>query len=100
VTPGQVVELERLNVAEGGTVELDKVLLIGSSDKIIVGSPTIAGAKVIATSKGEAKDDKVIVFKFKAKVRYRRKTGHRQTHTKVVIDEIIQPEAVQAEPVK
>ena len=69
------------------------MLLIADGDKITVGSPFIEGAKVLATSKGEFKDDKIIVFKYKPKVRYRKKTGHRQIHTKLIIDSILPPGA-------
>ena len=92
--------MERLGVAEGNSVELDRVLLLAEGDKITVGKPTIEGAKVLATSQGESKDKKIIVFKYKPKVRYRKKTGHRQFHTRLVIDRIIEPGAPQAEPKK
>ena len=85
-------------MAEGNTIELDKVLLIANGDKVTVGTPTIDRAKVIATSKGEGKAKKIIVFKYKPKVRYRKKTGHRQLYTRLSIDEIIKPEAAEGEP--
>ena len=88
VAPGQTINVERLNTAEGDAVELDRVLLIDDGDKVTVGSPIIVGAKVTATSKGEAKGDKVVVFKYKSKVRYRKKTGHRQLYTTLAIDSI------------
>jgi len=100
VTPGQSIEVERLDVAEGNTVDLDRVLLIADGDKVTVGTPTIEGAKVIATSQGEGKGKKIIVFKYKPKVRYRRKMGHRQRYTSLTIDKIVEPGAVQVEPVK
>ncbi len=78
-------------MAEGNTVELDKVLLIADDDRITVGTPTVDGAKVIATSQGEGKSKKIIVFRYKAKVRYRKKTGHRQFYTRLVIDQIVEP---------
>ena len=81
--------MERLDVAEGDRVELDKVLFIGGDGDSLVGDPIIKGAKVVGTSLGEAKGDKVIVFRYKAKVRYRSKKGHRQTYTKILVDEII-----------
>jgi len=84
VSPGQTIDVERLEVAEGKTVDLDKVLLIGDGKKVTVGTPTVDGAKVVATSQGEGKGDKVIVFKYKPKVRYRKKTGHRQLYTRLV----------------
>jgi large subunit ribosomal protein L21 len=99
VTSGQTVDVERLDIAEGGTVELNKVLLIADGDKIKVGTPTIEGAKVIATSQGDGKGKKIIVFKYKPKVRYRKKTGHRQLYTRLLIDKIVEPGAVQ-EPAK
>jgi len=100
VTPGQSIDVERLDVAEGNTVDLDRVLLIADGDKVTVGTPTIEGARVIATSKGEGKGKKIIVFKYKPKVRYRRKMGHRQLYTSLTIDKIVEPGAIQAEPVK
>ena len=78
-------------MAEGDTVELDKVLLIADGDKATVGTPTVEGAKVIATSQGEGKGKKIIVFKYKPKVRYRKKTGHRQLSTRLAIDKIVKP---------
>ncbi len=100
VTPGEILDVERLDVTEGNTIELDKVLLIAEGDKVTVGKPTVDGAKVIATSQGEGKGKKVIVFKYKPKVRYQKKTGHRQLHTRLVIDKIVTPEAARSEPTK
>ena len=100
VTPGQSIDVERLDVAEGGAVELGKVLLIADGDRVVVGTPTVDGAKVIATSQGEGKGKKIIVFKYKPKVRYRKKTGHRQFYTSLVIDRIVEPGAMDEEPVK
>jgi len=92
--------VERLDIAEGDTVELDKVLLIANDNQVTVGTPTINGAKVVATSQGEGKSKKIIVFKYKPKVRYRKKTGHRQFYTRLVIDKIVGPEAKQGKAIK
>ena len=100
MTPGQTIDVERLEVAEGNIVELDRVLLVADGDKVRVGTPTVDGAKVVATSQGEGKGKKIIVFKYKPKVRYRRKTGHRQLYTRLVIDKIVHPELAPSEPVK
>lgn len=100
VSPGQTIDVERLDVAEGKTVDLDRVLLIGDGKRVTVGAPTVDGAKVVATSQGEGKGDKVIIFKYKPKVRYRKKTGHRQFYTRLVIDKIIEPGAASAKPPK
>jgi len=87
-------------VAEGDTVELEKVLLIADDDRVTVGTPTVDGAKVIATSQGGGKGKKIIVFKYKPKVRYRKKTGHRQLYTRLAIDKIIEPGAAQGKPAR
>ncbi len=78
-------------MAEGNTVELDRVLLIADGNRVVVGTPTVDGAKVVATSQGDGKGKKIIVFKYKPKVRYRKKTGHRQLYTRLVIDQIVEP---------
>ncbi len=100
VTPGQVIDVDHLDVAEGDTVELDRVLFIGNDDKVAVGTPTVEGAKVIATSQGGGKGKKIIVLKYKPKVRYRKKTGHRQLYTRLAIDKIVEPGAVVSEPAR
>jgi len=90
VNPGQTIDVERLDVAEGGAVELDRVLFIGDGDRMVVGTPTVDGAKVVATAQSQGKGEKVIVFRYKAKVRYHRKTGHRQPFTRLIIDRIVE----------
>jgi large subunit ribosomal protein L21 len=96
VAPGQKIDVDRLAVAEGQDIELSKVLLIADGKDTVVGNPTIDGAKVVATCLGEGKGDKVIVFKYKPKVRYRRKKGHRQLYARLEIKEIIKPGEVAA----
>jgi len=88
VTPGQVIQVERLAVEQGGKLELDRVLLVADEDKVLVGNPLVKGAKVIAEAVGEGKGKKVTVFKYKSKVRYRRKRGHRQLYTSLAIKDI------------
>ena len=89
-----------MDMAEGDTVELDKVLLLADDDKVTTGTPIVEGAKVMATSQGGGKGKKIIVFHYKPKRRYRKKTGHRQLYTKLTIDKIVGPGATQDEPVK
>lgn len=67
------------------------MLFISDNEDTLIGKPTIEGAKVIATSLGEITGDKIIVFKYKPKVRYRKKTGHRQIYTRLSINEIVKP---------
>jgi large subunit ribosomal protein L21 len=76
-------------VEQGNTVELNEVLLMAQDDKVLVGKPIVEGAKVIAEVLDEVRGKKVIVFKYKPKVRYRRKRGHRQFYTKLAIKQIV-----------
>ena len=92
--------MERLDVTEGSTVELDRVLFISDGDKLTVGTPTVEGAKVLATSQGDDRGEKVIVYRYKHKVRYSKKTGHRQPYTRLTIGSILGPGATASEPVK
>lgn len=92
--------MERLAAEEGSTVKLDKVLLLADGKNITAGKPFIDGARVMATVKKNGKGDKIIVFKYKAKVRYRRKKGHRQLFTSLNIDKILPPGVEYVKPVK
>lgn len=70
-------------------MELDQVLFIDDNENTIMGNPIVKGAKVIATSLGEVKGDKIIAFRYKPKVRHHRKRGHRQTYTRLLINEVV-----------
>lgn len=87
VEEGQVVYIEKVNAEAGETVTFDKVLMVGG-DSVKVGSPVVEGATVTAKVEKQDRAKKVIVYKFKAKKNYRRKQGHRQPYTKVVIEKI------------
>jgi large subunit ribosomal protein L21 len=99
VSPGQKIDVERLACAKGDDVELSRVLLIADGKETVIGNPTVEGAKVMATCISEGKSDKVIVFKYKPKVRYRRKKGHRQIYSRLEIKQIVTPGG-EAEPKK
>ena len=100
MTEGQTLDIERLGTDVGADIELDRVLLIADVDNINVGNPVIDGAKVLAKNEANGKGEKVIVFKYKPKVRYRRKNGHRQLFTRLSIDRILPPGVEEAKPVK
>jgi large subunit ribosomal protein L21 len=89
VSPGDVIDVERLAAEKGSVVELDRVLLVAEGKEVQIGTPVVAGAKVTADVLGEEKGDKVIVYKYKSKVRYRNHNGHRQIHTQLAIKDII-----------
>jgi large subunit ribosomal protein L21 len=93
VAPKQTIQVDHLDASTGKTVELDRVLLISDGQDTLVGTPTIEGAKVVASSMGEVKGDKLAVFKYKNKTRYRKKTGHRPIYTRLSIEEVVRPEA-------
>jgi large subunit ribosomal protein L21 len=96
VEAGSTLMLERLDGQPGepgAAVTFDRILLIGDGDDVTIGTPTVAGASVSATIIGEALGPKLVIFKFKQKVKYRRRTGHRQHMTRVRIDAINPTEA-------
>ena len=89
VRPGQVVNVELLHAEKDTEVELSSVLMIADGDEVTIGTPAIEGAKVVASCLGEGKSKKIIIFRYKNKVRSRRKTGHRQPYTRLMIKEIV-----------
>ena len=87
VAEGDVIKVEKLGVAAGETVTFDQVLVV-SDKEVKVGNPTVAGASVEASVVEEGKAKKVIVYKYKRKLGYHKKNGHRQPYTKVKIEKI------------
>lgn len=87
VEEGQAIYIEKLNAEEGETVTFDKVLFVGG-ENVKVGGPLVEGATVTATIEKHGRGKKIIVFKYKSKKNYRKKQGHRQPYTKVVIGKI------------
>ena len=81
VQPGDTIRVESLPGDEGDEVELSDVLMVSRDGDVTLGNPTVAGAKVTAEVAGKGRGPKIIVFKYKAKTRYRRKNGHRQSYT-------------------
>jgi large subunit ribosomal protein L21 len=88
VEAGNELTIERLAADAGTSVTFDRVLLVGDGETVTVGTPVVDGATVSATVLGESLGPKLVIFKFKQKVKYRRTTGHRQHLTRVRIDEI------------
>jgi large subunit ribosomal protein L21 len=88
VAKNEVVIVERLPGEVGGLIEFGEVLLVGGENPVM-GAPTVAGAKVMATVLEQGKADKVIVFKKRRRKHYRRRNGHRQLQTVVRIADIL-----------
>ena len=90
VQPGDVLEVELLNGEKGKEIALEEVLLLADGDKITVGKPTVAGARVTAeVIDPDKKGTKVIAFKFRRREGYHRKRGIRPHHTVLKIKEIV-----------
>ena len=88
VKQGDVLDVEKLALDVGSVAEFDEVLAVSENGQVNFGSPTLSGAKVTAEVQSHYKDRKVIVFKYKSKTRYRRKQGHRQNYTRLLIQGI------------
>ena len=84
VEEGQIIKVEKLD-SDGKSYVFEEVLLSVDSDKVELGEPTISGLKVYADIVSEVKGDKIEVFKYKSKSRYRKHTGHRQKYTQIKI---------------
>jgi large subunit ribosomal protein L21 len=87
VQKGDTLRVEKLAGNPGDTVSFDEVLLVGG-DALKIGQPTVKGAKVEAKILGQDRDKKIIVFKFRRRKNYRRKSGHRQPFTALEITNI------------
>lgn len=85
---GATIEVDRYPAEIGEKIDLDRVLLVSDGDDISIGTPYLEGAKVAATVVSQFKGPKIVVFKYKPKIRYRVKTGHRQHYTRLKIDSI------------
>ena len=91
--PDQVIDVDRLPVEIGSTVDLDDVLLIAGNGDVHIGRPTLQGARVVAEVVEHGRDAKIVVFKYKAKTRYHRRRGHRQGYTRLTVRQILTEEA-------
>ena len=91
VQPGDVLDVERLPMDVGDPVDLSDVRLIADDGEVLVGSPQVEGALVRAQVVEHLRGPKLVVFKYKPKTRYRRKTGHRQELTRLQIEDLVLP---------
>jgi large subunit ribosomal protein L21 len=88
VAPGDVVKVEKLEAKKGDTVEIKDVYMIADGDKVSVGKPTLANAKVTAEVMGEAKGEKLLIFKHRRRKGFRKTNGHRQHYTTLKVKDI------------
>ena len=85
VAEGQYLKVEKLNVEEGGSLDIDKVLMVANGDDIKVGAPYVAGGKVTAKVKSHGRGDKIRIIKFRRRKHSRKQQGHRQHYTEIEI---------------
>ena len=88
VSPNQKIKIEKINKKEGQEVNFDEVLLLQKGKKVEIGNPLVKGAKAVGKIIGHGRGKKIIIFKYKAKTRYKKKAGHRQPFTEVEITKI------------
>lgn len=88
---GQVLQIPLQKAGEGDSIDLTDVLLVQNNDAATVGTPFVEGAKVTAEVLRHAKHDKVEIYKYKRRTKYRRRQGHRQDFTEIKINKIVTP---------
>jgi large subunit ribosomal protein L21 len=88
VAPGDMLKVEKLEAKKGDTIELNDVYMIADGDRVDIGKPTVANAKVTAEVLGDDRGEKILIFKHKRRKGYRRTTGHRQDLTTIRVKEI------------
>lgn len=88
VSEGDTVEVEKLPLAEGEEVIFENVLMLKDADTLMVGNPFLEGCRVTGRVERQGRARKIIVFKYKPKKNYRRKRGHRQPFTRVIVEKI------------
>ncbi|SES74591.1 LSU ribosomal protein L21P [Natronincola peptidivorans] len=88
VQEGDTLFVEKINVEEGDIVTIDNVLAVSKEGNLTLGNPLVDGVKVEAKVVEQGKAKKIIIFKYKPKKDYRKKQGHRQPYTKLIIEKI------------
>jgi len=88
VSQGDVLDIEKLDVEEGASVDFENVLMVSNDDAVQIGAPYVAGGKVTATVTAQGRGKKVEIIKFKRRKHHQKRTGHRQYITKVEITAI------------
>ena len=88
VAPGDMLKVEKLDAKQGDTIEINEVIMVADGDKVSVGKPTVANAKVTAEVMGEAKGEKLLIFKHRRRKGFRKTTGHRQHYTTLKVKDI------------
>ena len=88
VEPGQAVRVEKLEGEVGDRIELSDVLMVAGEGDARIGTPVLEGVKVVGTITNQGRGPKIVIFKMKRRKGYRRKAGHRQFYTEILVDGI------------
>ncbi len=88
VREGDIIRVEKIDQEKGKKIEFNQVLMVNKEGEYIIGRPLVEKAKVTGKVLNQGKAKKIIVFKYKSKKKYRKKTGHRQPYTEVLIEKI------------
>jgi large subunit ribosomal protein L21 len=85
VAQGSTLKVEKIDAAEGDSIELDKVLMVSDGDDVKVGSPYVEGGKVTATVRAHGRGKKVMIVKFRRRKHHMKRQGHRQAFTEIEV---------------
>ncbi len=85
VQPGDIIEIEKISGEVGNAINMDRVLMIQNEGKLALGKPHLSGANVSAEIVGQGRGEKILIYKFKKRKGYRRKQGHRQHQTQLLV---------------
>jgi large subunit ribosomal protein L21 len=85
VAQGSTLKVEKIDAAEGDSIELDKVLMVADGDAVKVGAPYLEGGKVTATVRGHGRGKKVMIVKFRRRKHHMKRQGHRQAFTEIEV---------------
>lgn len=92
VSPGDILDVEKVDGVPGSTFELKDVLLVSQNGSVTVGSPTVENVKVVSEIQEHGRGKKLVVFRYKSKTRQGTKTGHRQSLTRLSVKDILSVE--------
>lgn len=88
VAQGDVIQIEKLDVEEGASVDFDNVLMVGEGEDVKIGAPYVEGSKVTATVTSQMRGEKIEIMKFRRRKHHQKRTGHRQYLTQIEINAI------------
>ncbi|MEW5993622.1 MAG: 50S ribosomal protein L21 [Candidatus Zixiibacteriota bacterium] len=92
VEEGAVIRVPHQQIDKGGQLNIEQVLLLKEKDNTVVGSPYVDGARIEAEVLDHGKEDKIEVYKYKRRTKYRRRQGHRRSFSEIKINKIVAPE--------